>query len=233
MLGKCIHNANVCLIMREFSLFLCLFQSTEHNTLDQAVEAWKIARDDRKKRFRCHSVEHDNDFIYLFSLLSPRCTFVGNIFLRLFSTSHYGYFFSCTFTELFTSFFLPSLAVFCCSYLAFTPIIISKKSYNFLTPCRACKLHFAYRLQVHVNSLIIFLRKKLKSFFRQFCTKSFASDFHRTARSRKILIGKKSGKKIRAAQPYTSRLLQCRSTTEAFCMNEKRISRMKILCSSD
>lgn len=31
--------------------FLCLFQSTEHNTLDQAVEAWKIARDDRKKRF--------------------------------------------------------------------------------------------------------------------------------------------------------------------------------------
>lgn len=51
MLGKCIHNANVCLIMREFSLFLCLFQSTEHNTLDQAVEAWKIARDDRKKRF--------------------------------------------------------------------------------------------------------------------------------------------------------------------------------------
>lgn len=97
-----------------------------------------------QKTIRCHSVEHDNDFSFIYFLSFRRDAPSSVIFFCAYSPLHtMAIFFSCTFTELFTSFFLPSLAVFCCSYLAFTPIIISEKSYNFLTPCRACKLHFA------------------------------------------------------------------------------------------
>lgn len=137
----------------------------------EKIQAWKIARDSvfhRRGEDILLLVEHDNNFhLYLF-------------FLRFCAPSNGSFFFSSLWFPLHTAslaqFFFATFFSCCCSYLAFTPIIIFKKSYNFFSrSCRAFAIYFCLLRIIHVN----FSRKHkiILSFsvFLQINTNSFSS----------------------------------------------------------